>query len=71
MINILFLQVLKRRQFSYDDIKAVVDEMINSPSFVYILYESDMDIQTTKQELMDFIPKIQSFISTYMIDYET
>lgn len=71
MTNSLFLQVLKKKQFNYDDIKAVVDEMINSPSFVHALYESDMCVQKTKKELMEFIPKIQSFISTYMVDYKT
>lgn len=45
--------------------------MINSPYIVHTLYESDMSTQTTKKELMDFIPKIESFIRTYMIDYKT
>lgn len=68
---LFFLQVLKRKLFYHDDIKAVVDEMLNSSGFVHTLYESDMSLETTKKELMDFIPKIQSFIETYMLDSKT
>jgi len=46
----------------------VVDEMINSPGFVPTLYQSDMNFETTKKELMDFIPKIQNFVRTYLLD---
>lgn len=63
--------MLKRKQFSYESIKIVVDEMINSPGFVHTLYESDMCLDTTRKELMDFIPKIQSFVRTYMVSYKT
>jgi len=44
--------------------------MVNSPSFVHTLYESDMTLETTQKELMNFIPKIQSFVKTYMVDYK-
>lgn len=63
--------MLKRKLFNQKDIKAVVDEILNSSGFVHTLYESDMSLETTKKELMDFIPKIQSFIKTYMIDFKT
>lgn len=45
--------------------------MVNSSSFVHILYDSDMNVETTQKELMYFIPKIQSFVNTYMVGYKT
>lgn len=66
----LFLQVLMKNKFDYKDIKAIVDEMVSSPGFVHTLYESDMNLETTKKELIEFIPKIQSFIRTYIIGYK-
>lgn len=62
--------MLKTKQFDFKGIKSVVDKMINSPGFVHTLYESDMCLDTTRKELMDFIPKIQSFVGTYMVDYK-
>lgn len=44
---------------------------MNSPSFIHILYESDMNLEVAKKELLDFIPKIQSFIRTYVVGYQT
>ncbi|CAI6352124.1 unnamed protein product [Macrosiphum euphorbiae] len=68
LLHQLLQTVLKRKQFNQKDIKTVVDEMINSPGFVHTLYESDMNFETTKKELMDFIPKIQNFVRTYLLD---
>jgi len=62
--------VLKRKQFDNKGITTVIDEMINSLGFVHTLYESDMSLDTTRKELMDFIPKIQSFVETYMLGYK-
>jgi len=47
-----------------------VDEIVRKPSFVHTLYESDMSLKTTQKELMDFIPKIQNFVKTYMAGYK-
>lgn len=44
--------------------------MINNSDFVHTLYESDMSLDTTKKELMDFIPKIQNFIGNYVVGYK-
>lgn len=63
--------MLKRKLINQKDIKGVVDEMINSSSFVHMLYESDMNLEVAKKELLDFIPKIQSFIRTYVVNYQT
>jgi len=41
--------------------------MVNSSGFVKTLYESDMNFETTKKELMDFIPNIQNFVRTYLL----
>ncbi|XP_025208408.1 DNA replication ATP-dependent helicase/nuclease DNA2 isoform X2 [Melanaphis sacchari] len=70
LLHELLQTVLRRKQFNHKDIKAIVDEMINSPGFVHTLYESDMSFETTKKELMDFIPKIQAFIKTYLVGYK-
>lgn len=67
LLHQLFQTVLKRKQFNQKDIKVVIDEMINSPGFVHTLYESDMSFETTKKELIDFIPKIQTFVKTYLV----
>jgi hypothetical protein len=45
--------------------------MINSQDFIHTLYESDMNLEITKKELMDFIPKIQSFVRNYVAGYQT
>ncbi|XP_026813718.1 DNA replication ATP-dependent helicase/nuclease DNA2 [Rhopalosiphum maidis] len=67
LVHQLLQMVLKRKQFNQKDIKTIIDEMINSPGFVHTLYESDMSFETTKKELMDFIPKIQTFVKTYLV----
>jgi len=41
--------------------------MVHSPGFVHTLYESDMNFESTKKELMDFIPKIQTFVRNYLV----
>lgn len=70
MLNNFCIQVLMKNKFDYKDIEAVVDEMVSSPSFVHTLYGTDMNLETTKKELIEFIPKIQSFIRTYIIGYK-
>lgn len=69
-IKLNILQVLKKKKFNYNDIKSIVDEIINSSDFVHTLYESDMNLEVTKKELLDFIPKIQNFVKNYLVDFK-
>lgn len=62
--------MLKRKQFNREDISAVVDEMINSPYFIHTLYESDMSLEATKKELMEFVPKIEEFVRNYVVGFK-
>lgn len=44
--------------------------MIKSPYFIHTLYESDMNLETTKKELMEFVPKIQEFVKNYLVGFK-
>ncbi|XP_050432477.1 DNA replication ATP-dependent helicase/nuclease DNA2 isoform X2 [Adelges cooleyi] len=70
LLHQLLQTVLKGKQFDSKHITGIVNEMTGNLNFIRTLYESDMDLETTKKELTEFIPKIQSFVRTYVVGHK-
>ncbi|XP_050539409.1 DNA replication ATP-dependent helicase/nuclease DNA2 isoform X2 [Daktulosphaira vitifoliae] len=71
LLHQLLQTVLKSKMFHSSHITALINEITNSSGFIHTLYESNMELDKTKKELMEFIPKIQNFVGTYITDFKT
>lgn len=66
MVTFLMLQVLKRQVNLLEEIDSIVKEILSTSGTLFSLYASGMSVEETKKELEVFVPRIHSFLQTYL-----
>lgn len=66
IIHELLQLVLRRKLKTLDEIRAVVEEMLNDPKMAFTLYASQMSSGEARGELEKFVDKIYNFVQRFV-----
>ncbi|XP_039281623.1 DNA replication ATP-dependent helicase/nuclease DNA2-like [Nilaparvata lugens] len=66
LVHEILQEVLDRKVRSEDEIRTIANNSISSKSFIFSMYSSQMTMEHVKKQLDLFVPRIKTFISTYI-----